>query len=52
MSYYTVTVVSPCGVRDTFGVEAASERLARENVQFSIIMTRPNWRVVSVKRLY
>lgn len=51
MGYFIVTIVSPTGFRDTFGVKAYSHILARENVRAQIIMTHVNWKVVSAMRV-
>jgi hypothetical protein len=46
-AYYVVTVVSPAGFRDTYGIDASGPGAARVAVAGLLAKERPLWRAVS-----
>jgi hypothetical protein len=50
VNYYIVTIVSPSGFRDTFGVHAPNEEFAIRDVQAKMVATHPLWTMKSIRR--
>lgn len=51
MAYYIVTIASPSGFRDTFGIHAPNEDFARRSAQSQMVGTHPLWTIKSVRKV-